>query len=52
MFTAKTQTIAGFEPNQEYGFGTNKMTSESKNLLIFGGLGLFFALFIGGYMLD
>ena len=52
MFTPKTSTIAGFAENQEYGFGTNKMTGDSKNLLIFGGLAAFFVLFLGGYLLD
>ena len=52
MYTPKTTTIAGFEENQEYGFGTNTMTSGDKNLLIFGSLGLFFVLFLGGYLLD
>jgi rubredoxin len=52
MFTPKTSTIAGFAENQEYGFGTNAMTGDSKNLLIFGGLALFFVLFLGGYLLD
>ena len=52
MFTPRTSTIAGFAENQEYGFGTNTMTGESKTGLIFGGLALFFALFLGGYLLD
>ena len=52
MFTPKTNTIAGFEENQTYGFGTNTMTGDSKNLLIFGGLAAFFILFLGGYLLD
>jgi len=41
--------IPGFEVNQGYGFGGNSMTGEQKTGLIFGGLGLFFILFLGGY---
>lgn len=44
--------IAGFEVNQAYGFGTNTWTESQKNLAIFGGLGLFFFLFLGGYALN
>jgi rubredoxin len=51
-FRAQTVTIAGFEVNQGYGFGTNTMTEGQKNLLIFGSLGIFFLLFIGGYALE
>ena len=46
LFTPRTTTIAGFQENQEYGFGTNTMTSEGKNGLIFGSLGAFFVLFL------
>ncbi|KAG5188221.1 ALG6, ALG8 glycosyltransferase family-domain-containing protein [Tribonema minus] len=35
-----------------YGFGTNSMTGGQKNLLIFGGLGVFLALFLLGYALE
>ena len=51
-FTAQTVTIAGFEANQGYGFGTNSMTEGQKNLLIFGSLAAFFVLFLGGYALE
>lgn len=44
--------IPGFEVNQGYGFGTNSMTSGQKTGLIFGGLGIFFVLFLGGYALS
>jgi hypothetical protein len=37
---------------QGYGFGTNSMTGGQKNLLIFGGLGAFLALFLLGYALE
>mmetsp|Transcript_12573 Transcript_12573/g.16348 ORF Transcript_12573/g.16348 Transcript_12573/m.16348 type:complete len:231 (-) Transcript_12573:328-1020(-) len=52
FFDALTITIAGFEENQGYGFGTNSMTGDQKNSLIFGGLGIFFLLFLSGYLLD
>lgn len=52
MYTPITTTIAGFEENQEYGFGSNKMTGDDKNLLIFGGLGVGFVLMLSGYLLD
>ena len=52
LFTPRTTTIAGFQENQEYGFGTNTMTSEGKNGLIFGSLGAFFVLFLSGYLLE
>ncbi|GMH47254.1 hypothetical protein TL16_g00018, partial [Triparma laevis f. inornata] len=48
-FTEVVEEIAGFEVNQGYGFGTNGMTGGEKNLLIFGGLGAFFVLFLAGY---
>lgn len=48
-FMEITEEIPGFEVNQGYGFGTNSMTAGQKNLLIFGGLGLFFILFLAGY---
>mmetsp|Transcript_30679 Transcript_30679/g.62378 ORF Transcript_30679/g.62378 Transcript_30679/m.62378 type:complete len:115 (-) Transcript_30679:210-554(-) len=51
MYTPVTTTIAGFEENQEYGFG-NGLTGDDKNLLIFGGLGAFFVLFLSGYLLE
>ncbi len=51
-FTAVVEEIAGFEVNQGYGFGTNGMTGGQKNLLIFGGLGAFFVLFLSGYAMS
>mmetsp|Transcript_46190 Transcript_46190/g.128793 ORF Transcript_46190/g.128793 Transcript_46190/m.128793 type:complete len:183 (-) Transcript_46190:136-684(-) len=52
VFYAKTETIAGFAENQQYGFGTNEMTADQKNGLIFGGIGAFFLLFLSGYLLE
>ena len=46
------EEIPGFEVNQGYGFGTNSWTSGQKNLAIFGGLGLFFLLFLSGYAMS
>uniref|UniRef100_A0A7S0LHQ1 Rubredoxin-like domain-containing protein n=1 Tax=Coccolithus braarudii TaxID=221442 RepID=A0A7S0LHQ1_9EUKA len=43
--------IAGFEDNQDYGFG-NAMTESQKSGLIFGGLGFAFALLMSGYALN
>lgn len=51
-FRRKPKTIAGFASNQQYGFGGNSMTAGQKNLLIFGGLFLFFLLLLSGYALD
>lgn len=51
-FNEVVETIPGFEVNQGYGFGTNSMTSGQKNTLIWGGIGLFFVLFLGGYGLS
>ena len=51
-FVEVVEEIPGFEVNQAYGFGTNSWTAGQKNLAIFGGLGLFFFLFIGGYALS
>lgn len=51
-FVAQTKTIAGFEDNANYGFGANQMTGSQKNLLIFGSLAAFFALFLAGYALE
>jgi len=44
--------IAGFADNQEYGFGSNTMTESQKSGLIFGGLGVAFALLMSGYALN
>jgi rubredoxin len=51
-FSPVIEEIAGFAVNQGYGFGTNSMTGGQKNLLIFGGLGAFFVLFLGGYAMS
>lgn len=51
-FNEITEEIPGFEVNQGYGFGGNSMTSGQKNGIIFGGLALFFILFLGGYGLS
>jgi len=52
FFDPLTVTIAGFEDNQGYGLGTNSMTGDQKNTLIFGGLAVFFILFLCGYLLE
>ena len=51
-FKEEVIEIPGFAVNQGYGFGTNAMTAGQKNGLIFGGLGLFFVLFLSGYALN
>lgn len=51
-FKEITEEIPGFEVNQGYGFGGNSMTGGEKSGLIFGGLFVFFVLFIGGYGLS
>lgn len=51
-FVEVVEEIPGFEVNQGYGFGSNSWTSGQKNLAIFGGLGLFFLLFLSGYALS
>lgn len=51
-FRPETDIIAGFATNQGYGFGGNSLSGESKNGLIFGGLGFFFLLFMSGYLLN
>jgi rubredoxin len=51
-FFEVVEEIPGFEVNQGYGFGTNSWTAGQKNLAVFGALGLFFAIFIGGYALS
>lgn len=51
-FRPETDIIAGFATNQGYGFGGNSLSGDSKNGLIFGGLGFFFLLFMGGYLLN
>ena len=51
-FTEVVEEIPGFEVNQGYGIGTNSWTSGQKNLAIFGGLGVFFLLFLSGYAMS
>jgi rubredoxin len=51
-FKEVVEEIPGFEVNQGYGFGTNAWTAGQKNLAIFGGLGLFFLLFLSGYAMS
>ena len=51
-FQSKAKTLAGFEQNMQYGFGTNTMTSGQKSALIYGSLIVFFALFLFGYLLQ
>lgn len=51
-FNEVVEEIPGFEVNQGYGFGTNSWTAGQKNLAIFGGLGLFFLLFLSGYAMS
>eukprot|EP00428_Durinskia_dybowskii_P024675 CAMPEP_0170236372 /NCGR_PEP_ID=MMETSP0116_2-20130129/17931_1 /TAXON_ID=400756 /ORGANISM="Durinskia baltica, Strain CSIRO CS-38" /LENGTH=189 /DNA_ID=CAMNT_0010487165 /DNA_START=115 /DNA_END=684 /DNA_ORIENTATION=+ len=51
-FVEVVEEIPGFEVNQGYGFGTNSWTAGQKNLAIFGGLAVFFLLFLGGYALS
>eukprot|EP00587_Corethron_hystrix_P013578 CAMPEP_0113298460 /NCGR_PEP_ID=MMETSP0010_2-20120614/897_1 /TAXON_ID=216773 ORGANISM="Corethron hystrix, Strain 308" /NCGR_SAMPLE_ID=MMETSP0010_2 /ASSEMBLY_ACC=CAM_ASM_000155 /LENGTH=156 /DNA_ID=CAMNT_0000151521 /DNA_START=192 /DNA_END=662 /DNA_ORIENTATION=+ /assembly_acc=CAM_ASM_000155 len=52
FFKERVEEIPGFEVNQGYGFGTNAWTSGQKNLAVFGGLGLFFFIFLAGYGLS
>lgn len=51
-FFEVTEEIPGFEVNQGYGFGGNSMTSGQKSGIVFGGLFLFFLLFLAGYGLS
>lgn len=51
-FQEVTEEIPGFEVNQGYGLGGNSMTSGQKSGIVFGGLGVFFLLFIAGYGLS
>ena len=51
-FSEVTEEIPGFAVNQGYGLGGNGMTSGQKSGIVFGGLGIFFLLFIGGYGLS
>ena len=45
-------SASGFKQNLNYGFGVNRMTSGQKSALIFGGLALFFLLFLSLYGLQ
>jgi len=51
-FEEVVEEIPGFAVNQGYGFGGNSMTAGQKNGIIFGGLGLFFLLFLSGYAMS
>lgn len=51
-FKELSEVIPGFAVNQGYGLGGNSLTSGQKSNLIFGGLFLFFVLFIAGYGLS
>lgn len=51
-FSEVTEEIPGFAVNQGYGLGGNGMTSGQKSGIVFGGLGIFFLLFLGGYGLS
>jgi len=51
-FVEETETLSGFKENLNYGFGTNSMTGDQKGNLIWGALGLGFALFMSGYLLE
>ncbi|KAH7422230.1 hypothetical protein KP509_13G098300 [Ceratopteris richardii] len=51
-FNSKSVEIAGFAENQNYGLGTNSLTSGQKSLLIYGSLFFFFCLFLSGYFLQ
>lgn len=52
FFEPQMMTIAGFQEAQSYGFGTNTMTGESKDQLVWGGLALCAVLLFGGYALN
>eukprot|EP00568_Trieres_chinensis_P018568 CAMPEP_0183318604 /NCGR_PEP_ID=MMETSP0160_2-20130417/61233_1 /TAXON_ID=2839 ORGANISM="Odontella Sinensis, Strain Grunow 1884" /NCGR_SAMPLE_ID=MMETSP0160_2 /ASSEMBLY_ACC=CAM_ASM_000250 /LENGTH=154 /DNA_ID=CAMNT_0025484913 /DNA_START=283 /DNA_END=747 /DNA_ORIENTATION=+ len=51
-FEEVVEEIPGFEVNQGYGLGFNSMTGGQKTGIIFGGLGLFFVLFLSGYAMS
>lgn len=46
------KVIAGFAENQNYGIGTNSLTPGQKSGLIYGGLAVFFLLFLSGYLIN
>jgi rubredoxin len=51
-FIAQTETLSGFQQNLKFGLGGNSMTGEAKNGLIFGALGVCFALLMSGYLME
>jgi rubredoxin len=51
-FAEVVEEIPGFAVNQGYGFGTNAWSAGQKNLAIFGGLGIFFVIFLSGYAMS
>lgn len=51
-FVPIKKVIAGFADNQSYGIGTNSLTGGQKSALIYGGLALFFLLFLSGYLIN
>lgn len=51
-FSPIKKVIAGFADNQSYGFGTNSLTGGQKSALIYGGLAIFFLLFLSGYLIN
>ncbi|KAA8499443.1 Rubredoxin [Porphyridium purpureum] len=51
-FKSIKKVIAGFAENQSYGFGSNTWTGDQKTSFIFGGLAIFFLLFLSGYLLE
>ncbi|KAJ7559220.1 hypothetical protein O6H91_04G074600 [Diphasiastrum complanatum] len=51
-FNSLSVEVAGFAQNQNYGLGTNTLTSGQKSILIYGSLILAFILFLSGYFLQ
>jgi hypothetical protein len=51
-FVPETETLSGFKENLKYGLGGNAMTAGMKSNFIFGGLFLFFLIFMSGYLLE
>ena len=52
VFFEEVEEIPGFAVNQGYGLGGNALSANQKNGLIFGGLALFFVLFLSGYAMS
>uniref|UniRef100_A0A7S2ZTN3 Rubredoxin-like domain-containing protein n=1 Tax=Rhodosorus marinus TaxID=101924 RepID=A0A7S2ZTN3_9RHOD len=52
VFVSVKKVVAGFAENQQYGLGGNTLTEGQKSGLIFGGLAVFFVLFLSGYLLN